>query len=203
MEKTLIIVLVSVLIIGGIGVGIYLIKVDKMSGPRTEQGGPSASGPQAPQGEENLAKEDFSVYIPEGWRKTAPPQGVSAMVINADEEITDPAAKKINFRTYFAVSYDSLQGKSMEEYIQILKNNLAQTVGNIDFGGENAITVNGREARAIDAGISQQGAEFKVLIVAIRGGGEDIWLLSFNTVKSSWDKYRDLFAEITNSFQVK
>jgi len=120
MEKTLIIVLVSVLIIGGIGVGIYLIKADKMSGPRTEQGGPSASGPQAPQGEENLAKEDFSVYIPEGWRKTAPPQGVSAMVINADEkkwqgkftkdDLISDTKTKIHTRKY-------IEGKDIDEYI--------------------------------------------------------------------------------------
>lgn len=203
MKKILIIIVVLILIGGGVGIGIYFLKVDKASDNRVDGDGSLTPGPQAPQGEENLAIEDFSVYIPEGWRKASPPQGVSAMVINAREEITEPAAKRINFRTYFAVSYDSLQGKSMEEYIQILKNGLIQTIGKIDFGEEQTMTVNGKEARAIDADIVQQGVAFKVLIVAIRGNGEDVWSLSFNTVKSSWDKYQNLFAEITNSFKVR
>jgi len=60
-----------------------------------------------------LVTDDFEVTLPAGWEKTAPAIGASAMAVNRNEKLDDPAAQKINFKSYLAVSYDTLQGKGM------------------------------------------------------------------------------------------
>ena len=108
-----------------------------------------------------------------------------------------------NFKSYFAVSYDTLQGKNMNDYLQTLKNRLSQTIPNIAFTKEQDVTINGNLAYAIEAELTQQGVDFKVLMVVVSGQGEDIWVISFNTVKSNWDSYKDMFYGVASSFIVK
>jgi len=51
--------------------------------------------------------------------------------------------------------------------------------------------------------IAQQGVDFKVLMFLIKGGGDDIWLISFNTAQGYWSEYQNLFQEIAASFEIK
>ena len=148
-----------------------------------------------------LVKDDFSIEVPEGWKEASAPVGVSAMVVNVDEEVTDPAAKKINFKSYFSVTYDVLQGKTQEEYPQYLKESLVDSVPGVEFAGEGALE--GKNAYAIEADISQQGADFRIWLVVYKGAGDGMWIVSFNTPRSSWESYKDLFHQTAASFQVK
>jgi len=148
-----------------------------------------------------LAKNDFSIEIPEGWAESAASAGVSAIVVNAGEEVTDPAAEKINFRTYYAVTYDVLGGKTQEEYPQYFKEALEESVPGIEFVAEGALE--GKDAYAIQADISQQGADFRIWFVIYKGEGDGIWIVSFNTPKSSWEGYKDLFYRVAASFEVR
>ena len=132
-----------------------------------------------------------------------PAMGASAMAVNANESINDPAAQKINFKSYFAVSYDTLQGKSMSEYEQIVKSGLQQTISNVVFTKEQDMTINGKSAHALEAELTQQGVNFKILLVVVRGQGDDVWVMSFNTTKSSWDGYKETFYGVANSFNLK
>lgn len=150
-----------------------------------------------------LVTDDFEVNLPAGWRQTAPAIGASVMAVNANENINDPAAQKINFKSYFAVSYDTLQDKSMSEYLQIVKNGLQQTISNVAFTKDRDMTINGRFAHAIEAELTQQGVNFKILMVIIAGQGKDVWVMSFNTTKNSWDGYKETFYGIANSFNLK
>lgn len=155
------------------------------------------------QPQSKLVTGNFEVNLPAGWRQTAPAIGASAMAVSVDEHINDPAAKKINFQSYFAVSYDTLQDKSMSEYLQIVKNGLQQTIPGVVFTKDQDMTINGRSTHAIEAELTQQGVNFKILMVIIAGQEKDVWVMSFNTTKSSWDGYKETFYSIANSFSLK
>jgi len=150
-----------------------------------------------------LVTDDFEVTLPAGWEKTAPAIGASAMAVNRNEKLDDPVAQKINFKSYLAVSYDTLQGKGMSEYLQTVKNGLSQIVSNVVFTNEQDVMINGRSAHALEAELAQQGVNFKILMVVITGQGEDVWVMSFNTIKSSWDGYQETFSDMVQSFSLK
>jgi len=188
-DKTIVIILIVLGVALAVLIGIYFIRQNKQID--TEQ-------PQ-----NKLATNDFEVGLPTGWRQTAPAMGVSAMAVNANEHIDDPAAQKINFKSYFAVSYDTFQGKNISEYAQTVKSGLQQAISNSIFTKEQDMTINGRSARAMEVELTQQGVNFKVLMVIVKGQGDDFWVMSFNTTKSSWEGYKETFYDIANSFSLK
>ena len=51
--------------------------------------------------------------------------------------------------------------------------------------------------------ISQENINFKVLMVLITGDYDDIWVVSFNTLESMWNGYKDAFYNSAESFVVK
>jgi hypothetical protein len=151
-----------------------------------------------------LVTDDFSIELPVGWSKIDDEvEGVLAIAMNLNETVQDEAAKKINFKSYLAVSLDVLQGKTLEEYVQFAKGELQKSISGISFDNENEVVINERSARAFEAEMVQQEITFKVLIVAIKGEGDDVWVISCNTLKSSWDDYREMFAESVKSFVLK
>ncbi len=152
------------------------------------------------QSQNKIITDDFSVNLPDGWEQTSPGMGISAMAVKINEEIGDPAAQKINFQSYFAVVYDTLQGKSIKEYLQTVKNQLLQVVPDVVFNKEQDIMINGKPAHTIEAELVQQGINFKVLMVLIEGKEGDVWTISFNTTKSNWEENGEIFYSVANSF---
>ncbi len=196
----------------GILIGFYFIQkneilinsadksIDKSAPSKQTEKNNQTSAEQTPN---KLVTDDFEINLPVGWRKTAPALGVSAMAIYNDEQINDPAAQKINFKSYVAVSYDTLQGKSLSEYLQNIKNQLKQTITNVVFAEEHEITINGQAARAVEMDLTQQGVDFKILMIAVAGQKKDVWVMSFNTIKNHWDKNKEIFSDLANSFILK
>jgi len=184
-------------------VGIAFVIYYFLSGEKYSEGETLVPGAEEQKEETLLVKDDFAVLLPEGWRETVGFQGVSAMAIYVDEEITDPAAKKINFRTYYSIGYDVLQDRSMEDYVEYIKENLRQLLVNVNFVEEQTSEMNGQHVYTIEMEVNQQGVNFKVLTFLIKGAGDDIWLLSFNTTESYWDQYQDLFQRIAASFEAR
>jgi len=209
-NKSLILALIILGIVLVILVGVYFIQKNKaLINPSGQDGSTTTSqtvveNQEGVGGDANkIVTDDFSIDLPDGWKQTAASMGATAMAVNSNEHISDPAAQKINFQSYFAVSYETLQGKSMNDFLQIVKNGLSQTIPNVVFTKEQNMTIDGRIAHAIEAELTQQGVDFKVLVVLVAGQGEDVWVLSFNTTKSSWDGYKETFYSIANSFSVK
>ncbi|KKQ96030.1 MAG: hypothetical protein UT22_C0044G0011 [Parcubacteria group bacterium GW2011_GWC2_39_11] len=104
-------IIVSIIVIVAIAavIGFYFIQKNKAPASLIENNMPlrqSGANDQisSEQSQNKLITDDFEINLPEGWRKTAPAMGSSAMAVNADEQLNDPAAQKINFRSYFAVS---------------------------------------------------------------------------------------------------
>ncbi|MFA5166257.1 MAG: hypothetical protein WC449_03040 [Candidatus Paceibacterota bacterium] len=209
MKNKIVIVILIVAVIAGVAIiGFYFSKQNKQSaGPVENTALPSQTEVNNPisneQSQNKLITDDFEINLPVGWQKTAPPIGTSVMVVKADEQLADSAAKKINFRSYFAVSYDTTQGKSLSEYIQAIKTQLQQTIPGVIFAQEHDTTINEKPARAFEADFNQKGANFKILMVAVKGSGNDVWVISFNTLQSTWTEYQKTFSDIANSFKLK
>lgn len=207
-NKTIIIVLIILGVVLAALIGSYFIKQNKLPTPMGNRGGKESGAGENNQAntgqlQNKLITDDFSIDLPAGWEQTAPAMGVSAMAVNKNEKLDDPAAQKINFKSYFAVIYDTFQGKSMSEYLQTVKNGLSQTISSVVFTKEQDMTINGSSAHAIEAELTQQGVNFKILIVVVAGQAEDVWVISFNTTKSSWDGYKETFYSVADSFSLK
>jgi len=188
--KNVILILVVVVIIVGIAFGInYLKRKELMFGGLVAQS--------------ELATDDFSVNLPKGWQRAEAGIGISAMAVNIEENVTDPAAQKINFKTYLAVVYDTLQNRTLGDYLQSAKNGLRQAVPSVVFAKEEELSVNGRPTFTLEAELTQQGVNFYVLMAMIKGEGDDVWVMSFNTVKDSWQEYKKEFYNTINSFTLK
>ncbi len=199
MNKNLLIFIILVLAIIGAGLGIYFLQSDKKELATDEEYPISTS-----QNEETvLEKNDFSILVPEGWLESNAFPNIPAMVIYADEEITDPAAQKVNFRSYYSINYDALENKTIEDYADYIKESLSQIFENIDFTKETTTELNGQNVNTIEMEITQKEIDFKVLTFLIKGKGNDVWIISFNTVKSNWDQYQELFQKIASSFKIK
>jgi hypothetical protein len=203
-NKTIVIVSIVLGIVLAVFIGVYLIGQNESPKP-----GGTASDTEindqkdTEQPQNKLVTDDFEVNLPAGWQQTTPAMGTSAMAINSSERIDDPPAQKINFKSYFAVSYDTLQDKSLNEYLQLVKSGLQQTISGVVFTKDQDTTINGKFAHIIEAELTQQGVNFKILMVIITGQGKDVWTMSFNTTKSGWDGYEETFYSVANSFNLK
>ena len=150
-----------------------------------------------------LVTDDFELILPHGWTKSDPAAGVSAMAVNADEKLDDPAARQINFKSYFAVSRDTLQDGGPIEYMKVIEDSLRQIIPGISFSEERDMEISGRNARAVKAEMNQKGVDFNALMVSIKGEGNDVWTISFSTTKNKWEEYKESFFSVANSFKLK
>ncbi len=202
MSKYLLVTIICLVVIGA-GLGIYYFQkssTEKQLEPLATQ---EEQSEEKTKKDNLLVRDEYSILIPVGWREVAAPTGVSAMVSYIDEEITDPGAKKINFKTYYSIQYDVLQNKSLTEHAEIVKTQLKQALPEISFVNERSLIINGREAYNLETDLSQKGVDFKIPIVFIKGKADDVWTFIFNTPKSNWQKYQSLFQKIIQSFEVK
>ncbi|MFH1582169.1 MAG: hypothetical protein ABIA08_00165 [bacterium] len=150
-----------------------------------------------------FAKDEFEMKTPSAWQELTPPEGIKVMLTYLSEEQIDPEKEKSGFRTYLAITFDDREGKSSEEFIQYVKEILTDALPFIEFTKEESVIINGRTANVIEALVSQEGYNFKTLLVIINGEGEDVWTLSFNTSEVRWEDSKDLFYQIANSFKLK
>ncbi len=184
-NKIIILIVVLLIVTIGIVVGIYL--VNKKS---SEEG-------------TLLEKTDFSISMPAGWTETTPPAGITLMAVNASEDITGSDAEKINFRTYYSVIYDSLTGRTKEEYIAVSKQSLTEAIPGLTITDEDSDTINAQDVYFMEAEFNQRDIDFKSLLTIISGEEDDIWIISFNTMKSNWKTYKGTFYDISESFKLK
>jgi len=200
--------LIALFLVLALAIGFYFFRQNQLSGNFNGNGmpfGQEKAKDQLEKGQNGnkLATNDFEIVLPDGWKQTAAGVGISAMAVNENEQIIDEAAQRINFKTYAAVSYDTVQGKSLGDYFQTVKEQLDESIPGAVFSQENGTKINDREAWAAEVNFNQKEIDFKVLIIAIRGEGDDVWLISFNTLENSWEDYRQVFADMADSFTLK
>ena len=150
-----------------------------------------------------VTKDNFSLRVPDAWVETQAPTGVSLMLKNNSEQITNQAAKQIGFKSYLAVIRDNLGSNTIENYLSLSKDALKQAIPGITFAKEDSTSIGGRQAKVLEADISQQGINFKVLMFIISGENKEVWVISFNALSENWNANKSLFYQIAWSFKLK
>jgi hypothetical protein len=151
-----------------------------------------------------LVKDGFSIVLPKGWTESAgTAEGITALAFDPNEQITEEAAKKMSFASYLSIGQDSSQNKSMSDYVVYTKQELQKALGAVEFTNEQSLTINSKEAYTLEMKLSQENINFKVLMVLIAGDNGDVWVVSFNTLESMWNGYKDAFYDSAESFVVK
>ena len=125
------------------------------------------------------------------------------MIINNQEQVTNPAAQKIDFKTYSAVSNEPLAGRTLSAYIDDYKKVLNKTLPGIEFANESPVLVDNHEAYIFEATVTQSQVDFKILLVIISEAPDQAWVISFNTTADKWDDYQALFYQTADSFHLK
>ncbi len=206
MKKILIVVVILVIVV----VAGFLIFTLNKSRDLSEQNGQEVAGINRGEIREKGEPEDktvlgngFSIKVPQGWAEQQNPMGVSLMAVDILSPVSNERARQINFHPYYTVTLDSLQGLEEKQYIEILKQAVAQATPGVIFQNENTLEINANKAYALEGELTQNEIDFKILIILIRGKGNDIWVVSFNTTKVDWDQSASKFTEIANSFLIR
>lgn len=150
----------------------------------------------------NLVTDDFQITPPPGWEGRPAPEGVLAIAINPSEIMTDQEAVKIGFKSYFAVNKDDLQGKTREEYIRFMEEEIGKISSSMNFDTVWTTKANGKDATVLDISINRQDVDFKISLFLV-WNGEDVWVISFNTTEDKWEEYKDVFFTSGTSFELK
>lgn len=192
MKKNILIIIIAIIVVLA-GALCYSFEKGLISIPQMGQKAEQAK----------LVNDDFEMTLPSGWKQSQESMGAIAMANNPDEKIDDPAAEKIGFKSYLAVSYDGLAERDMSGYMNDMKSELSRLIANISLGEEKDLTVNGRPAKSIELEMDKEGAMIKAMIVAVEGKNKDVWMISFDTTKNSWEKYKQSFLDSVNTFTLK
>ncbi len=228
--KNKLLVVIAALVLVGAGIAVYFVMnankpnntLESTAGLESNPGGvetstqpeetastSEATGTPAQTTEQNnnfgrlITKDKFSLRAPEAWIEAQAPTGVLLMLANSSEKITNQAANKIAFKSYVAIINENLGSNTIENYLSLSKNALKQAVPGITFTKEDLTSIGGRQAKVLEADLSQQGINFKVLMFVISGENKDVWVISFNTLSESWNANKSLFYQIAGSFKLK
>lgn len=161
----------------------------------------SKEDPPTEQVANNIVTDDFEITPLPGWEGRPAPEGVLAIAIKPTEIMTSDAVK-IGFKSYFAITKDSLREKTKEEYISFIREELKKISSSVTFDTIWTTKVNGKDATVLDISINQQSVDFKVSIFLV-WNGEDVWAISFNTTEDKWNEYKDDFFTSGSSFKLK
>jgi len=201
MKKTLLIVIIAVLVIGA-GVVIYFVSQNKEDGTATNTTQTNLSlTNQAPEPERYIGN-DFTIISPEDWQYATIPGALTAFQ-NANE--THPegsAAAKINFRTYIAVSFDNVQGRTLEEISSFLQQETLGAIPSTKFVSLTDETVDGQAAKFLEAELTQQEVDYKILLAVVLKG-DKYFIISSSTTTDKWSEYKNLFYNTARSFKFK
>lgn len=150
-----------------------------------------------------VGSDKFEINLPYGWYKLDKPiTGVDMMITNGEEKPNEEATKKINFRTYYAITHVSWD-KTIDEYVLVYEKQIKDAIKNIEIVNTQKGEVNGYEARFLDLKLNQMDINFKVFVSIIKGKNGDVWIFSFNTTDQYWNKYEGFVSDLLKTFKLK
>ena len=149
-----------------------------------------------------IEKDGFIIDLPEGWGETEAVSGSLATAFNSNELINNENAQKVGFRSYYSVIYDVFSEENNENYLKKIKNSLQQSFPEVKLSDGESQTPDGTTIYYIEADLNQQDIDFKVLL-AVNIKNNDVWIISFNTLKENWEGYKNLFYQIAENFKIK
>ncbi|MCX6741236.1 MAG: PsbP-related protein, partial [Candidatus Parcubacteria bacterium] len=108
--------------------------------------------------------------------------------------------------TNYAVGFDTMDTRKyrdFSQYVEHVKTLTSQMAPGVVFGAEQDQTIGDNKFHIIEASFNQVGVDFQTLIAVIPGNNNDVWTITFNTPKSQWENYQEIFNKILKSFKLK
>jgi hypothetical protein len=192
MKKSLLIIVVSVILIS-----LGAIITYKVFNERIE-----SSIPVSRQGK--IETDYFQLTLPSGWEtQEPPPEKFFLKATYGKGDSNDFLARKINYKTNLYIAHEELNGKTMPEYIQLLKDGVQKSKDNVIFHSENETSFNNHKAYLLDVELKENNIEFKSILGVIQAKSGEVWVMSFNTPKLDWVTTAPQFYSILDSFEIK
>ncbi len=147
--------------------------------------------------------EDFSIMVPEGWSTANQLPGSLLTITNVGEtHANDPAAQKINFKSYISVSFDKTQGKSLDKIVDDLNLQLKQTIASTKVINSQDDVIDDQKAKIVELTLTQQEVNFTIFIVVV-AKADKYFVISGNTPTSKWEENKEIFENVARSFKFK
>ena len=143
--------------------------------------------------------DGFSLLQPQGWIQGQIPSTLVSFHNNSETHPSGSSAAKINFKSYIAVSFDNLQGKTLEDVNTLTVNNITVAIPTAKVFVTSDETIGGLPAKLSAMELNQQDVDYTVLVFLI-DAGDKYYSLSFNTTTEKWGASKDEFYTIARSF---
>lgn len=193
--KKLLTIIIIIIAISGVGLGSYFATTIKQPLVDKKINKPAESN-------NAYIGDDFTIISPTGWIQTHLPSTLVSFQNPKEIQPKGSAAEKINFKTYIAVSFDNAQGKTLNQVTELVRQQVVAVVPSISFAPETIGTIDSQPAKFMEAGLTQQNVEFKVMVAVVLKG-DTYFTISNNTTAEKWPEYRDLFYNTADSFKFK
>jgi len=145
----------------------------------------------------------FTVNLPQGWEKTSEGDDLPLIISDTLEEITDEKAKETGFRTNFSINSTSLGETSLDDYVELVKASLVQTIAIMEITKEEQAVINGAKASIVEVKSAQDNLNFRTILAIFAGKENTVWAFSFNTLEDSWPDNESIFRQIIESIKMK
>jgi len=210
MNKKNILILVGIIVIALMAVFFYYQKIqsakiaaqEKNIQPKNEM---SVDAGVKKDMDRTIYKTGFSILAPLGWKEFGEPSEFNAMIRNEKEVINDAEANKINFKTYYSATGFRLSKRNFSDYVKNFKTNIGKNknITSVKFNNEKNDKINGQPAILLEYEGTSKGVLLKIMTVFIKGISDDVWQISFNTVKENWDQDKKIFDKIARTFKLE
>ncbi|MBI5742863.1 MAG: hypothetical protein HZA25_03420 [Candidatus Niyogibacteria bacterium] len=148
-----------------------------------------------------LKKDGFTIMVPAGWAEVNYMAGAT-IVANPGEENLDPVLGKSGFKSYFSVTREKMGEKTWAQAVNYVETIVNGSAPEIKYMKQEDGKIGGIASHFWEADLARDGVKFKILVYAVRGKGDDLWILTFNTGASMWPAYSRLAPKVFESFKL-
>jgi len=206
MKNPLIIVIIVVVIIGA-GVGVYFFAQSEDTDTITNELTNSVSQANNTAATNTVSSDkyvgdDFTILKPSGWIQDQI-QGTLVSFHSVNEvQPEGSAARKINFKSYMAVSFDMANEQTLAEINDLTIDQIKVSISSAEVTVSSDETIDGQPAKFNVLTMNQQEVDYTVFM-AVVSKGDKYYAISGNTTTDKWAEYEDLFYQIARSFVFK
>jgi len=202
MKKPLITVVIVIVIIGA-GVAVYFAtQSEDANTPANSASKTNTSAATNTVSADKYVGDDFSILQPAGWSQ-GQIQGTLISFHNTSEIFPEgSAARKVNFKSYIAVSFDMANERSLDEINDLTMDQIKASIPSTEVIASSEETIDGQPAKFSVFTMSQQEVDYTVFM-AVVSKGDKYYAITGNTTTDKWTEYEDLFYQIARSFVFK
>lgn len=145
----------------------------------------------------------FAITMPTGWESSSEANVLPIIIADSKEQVIDEKAKEIDFRTNLSINRAPLGENSLIDYVEALKAGLSSLIPIMEITKEEVAEIDSREAYLMEIESIQQDLKFYTLVALAVDKENTVWAFSFNTLKESWLKYKEIFYETIEGIKFK